>query len=560
MIIANDYDDLWDGSIQNPLYVAQDGTVLNTCCGTWTGTRTDGTRILGDELGAIDLSVVDGAPNGTAANWIQTSPFGAASLQYLYAISDVLRVPGEGAVDYVATYTFPGGSIYGHLPVPQIDGFDYFFTPVIVDSAVLGEGVTVESIDVSAYGTNNGAIVNFDWEVHIGPTSFGLPEGQFTKTLVDPIAGYTRTAPTQFRFVIGNQVDNQSYQFSAQHDFVSGTTNANPYLSLVQQAITSPMNLTDGLYAQVFLWTADNRNSKIDFGQISLTVRGKMPATQVEIDIKPGKTPNGINPTGKQKIPVAILTTDTFDATQVDWETVQFGRDGATESHGRAHVKDVDDDGDFDLLLHFNTQETGIACGDTEATLTGQTYDEQAITGSDSIKTVKCPVVDSAPITVLIGDKDCFGLGGECSDGDLIVVGQEDNRDPEDPLGTDQSGVNFELGGPSFDFELDLGGATPLSASLTIFTVGIGFEGTTGGSGIGATFYFNDTEIGYYFEAAGQQNRAATIVFDVPIFLLADLNNITVFHPDLGNDVVVIRKIFAIDYLELTVETATAGP
>jgi hypothetical protein len=100
----------------------------------------------------------------------------------------------------------------------------------------------------------------------------------------------------------------------------------------------------------------------------------------------------------------------------------------------------------------------------------------------------------------------------------------------------------------------------PLSASLTLFTAGIGFEGTTGGSGIGATFYFNGTEIGYYFEADGQQNRAATVVFDVPINLLAEQNNITVFHPDLGNDVAVIRKIFAIDYLELTVETAPASP
>ena len=36
VILANDYDDLWDGGIQNPLFVAQDGTVLDTCCGTWT--------------------------------------------------------------------------------------------------------------------------------------------------------------------------------------------------------------------------------------------------------------------------------------------------------------------------------------------------------------------------------------------------------------------------------------------------------------------------------------------------------------------------------------------
>ena len=38
-----------------------------------------------------------------------------------------------------------------------------------------------------------------------------------------------------------------------------------------------------------------------------------------------------------QKIPVAVLTTDTFDATQVDASTVAFGPNGASESHGRSH-------------------------------------------------------------------------------------------------------------------------------------------------------------------------------------------------------------------------------
>jgi hypothetical protein len=113
-------------------------------------------------------------------------------------------------------------------------------------------------------------------------------------------------------------------------------------------------------------------------------------AFPVTIDIKPGKTPNSINPNSGQKIPVAILTTGHFDALLVDPLTVQFGPDAATESHGRWHVKDVDEDGDMDLLFHFNTQETGIVCGDTEATLTGETFDGQAITGTDSIETVPC--------------------------------------------------------------------------------------------------------------------------------------------------------------------------
>ena len=45
---------------------------------------------------------------------------------------------------------------------------------------------------------------------------------------------------------------------------------------------------------------------------------------------------------------------------------------------------------DPDIVLHFGTQETGIQCGDTSATLTGNTVSGQAIEGSGSINTVGC--------------------------------------------------------------------------------------------------------------------------------------------------------------------------
>jgi Concanavalin A-like lectin/glucanases superfamily len=113
-------------------------------------------------------------------------------------------------------------------------------------------------------------------------------------------------------------------------------------------------------------------------------------AIKVLIDIKPGSFPNSINPKSKGKIPVAILTTNTFDATTVDPSTVRFGSAGTKAAPVQDALEDVDEDGDSDLILHFNTQDTGIKCGDASATLVGETFGGQAVRGTDSIKTVGC--------------------------------------------------------------------------------------------------------------------------------------------------------------------------
>jgi hypothetical protein len=119
----------------------------------------------------------------------------------------------------------------------------------------------------------------------------------------------------------------------------------------------------------------------------------------VAIDIKPGSDPNSVPCNGSLgiSIPVAILTTDDFDATAVDHSTVGF--DGASELHissetgePRRHEEDVDQDGDLDLLLHFAYGDTALVeaeCPSTvEAVLTGQTFDGQKIEGSDTLRLV----------------------------------------------------------------------------------------------------------------------------------------------------------------------------
>ena len=110
----------------------------------------------------------------------------------------------------------------------------------------------------------------------------------------------------------------------------------------------------------------------------------------VTIDIKPDSQTNNINPRSKGVIAVSVLTSEDFDALQVDPDTVQLGPAGTAKAHSQAHVEDVDNDGDMDLQLHFKTQETGIQCGDTEATLTGNTWGGTPIMGTDSVNTVSC--------------------------------------------------------------------------------------------------------------------------------------------------------------------------
>ena len=108
----------------------------------------------------------------------------------------------------------------------------------------------------------------------------------------------------------------------------------------------------------------------------------------IDIDIKPGNKRNVINPRARGGIWVAALSSSEFDAREIDASTVRFGPNEAKVIQNR--VRDVNRDGLDDLKLYFRIPQTGIACGDTEATLIGGTLDGQRIIGSDSIRTVGC--------------------------------------------------------------------------------------------------------------------------------------------------------------------------
>jgi len=112
------------------------------------------------------------------------------------------------------------------------------------------------------------------------------------------------------------------------------------------------------------------------------------PFTPVEIDIKPGSEENCLNSDGHGVIPVAILSTPTLDATQVDPTTVTLdGQSVRIVGSGnlQVHVQDVDADGLPDLLVQIEDTDGTYAPGSAIATLRATTFQGLRILGTDSI-------------------------------------------------------------------------------------------------------------------------------------------------------------------------------
>jgi len=139
-------------------------------------------------------------------------------------------------------------------------------------------------------------------------------------------------------------------------------------------------------------------------GPYTLTVSGAAPAVmQIGIEIKPGvhtvtvldasgvAHPATLRGTASGHLPVALLSSKTFDATQVDQSSLRFGASGTEKSLvncSKGRGIDVNHDGRPDLLCHFDMKKANFALSETQGYLTGKTGDGADFAGNAWMKIV----------------------------------------------------------------------------------------------------------------------------------------------------------------------------
>jgi len=111
----------------------------------------------------------------------------------------------------------------------------------------------------------------------------------------------------------------------------------------------------------------------------------------VAIDVRPGNSQNPINLKANGVLPVAILSTDTFDATTVNPETARLsGSLVNVKPRGKPqfHKADVNGDKVEDIVLQFEIDKLELSVSDEQVTLTAQTSSGQHIRGVDAVRIV----------------------------------------------------------------------------------------------------------------------------------------------------------------------------
>ncbi len=188
---------------------------------------------------------------------------------------------------------------------------------------------------------------------------------------------------------------------------------------------------------------------------------------------------------GNGVIPVALLTTDSFDALSVDHNTVRFG--DAFEAHqdkkageAQRHEEDFEGDGDLDLIFHFRAKETGYDCDSPQLTLTGETFSGKPIVADGDASFGRDFAIGQDWTR---GEALNFWFYGTNS-GDAITLQLKDNRAPDPgPTGWDMV----------WSDEFDDPAGTPPNPAYWSYEIGDGTVNTIPGWGNSELQYYTSS-------------------------------------------------------------------
>lgn len=127
---------------------------------------------------------------------------------------------------------------------------------------------------------------------------------------------------------------------------------------------------------------ASSDKYKVVSGFLTLELR-------VSIDIKPGSYPNTIKLGSMGSVPVAILSSEDFDARTVDPTSVTLATASVKikpNGSPMASLEDVNEDGFLDLMVHVSTGGLKLSETATEAALEAKTSEGAFILGLDTVK------------------------------------------------------------------------------------------------------------------------------------------------------------------------------
>lgn len=267
--------------------------------------------------------------------------------------------PAHGSLAFNADGSFsytPDAYYYG------ADSFTYKANDGQADSNVATVSLTVNKV---AYPPS------------LGDATFSIPENTANGTIVGAMQGTELNGePLSYAIAGGNSSGAFAIDPSTGAISVADSTQLD-YEKVHQFSLTIQATNLDGLSAQA--------TATINLTDVIETI-------SASIDVEPSSSSNVIELNGHHKVQVAILSSATFNALDVNVNSLTFGETGNEDSLVRDHrgrprykIADVNGDGLLDLVVWFDVADTGLKAGDTQAVLHGTLASGDLLVATDSV-------------------------------------------------------------------------------------------------------------------------------------------------------------------------------